>query len=131
MSSREARCSCGQLKITCEGEPVRVSICHCLACQRRTGSPFGQQARWPAENVKIEGLATTFVRMGDAGSTITFRFCSLCGSTVYYDIDAMPGVIAVPVGAFADPSFPAPTFSVYEARAHGWVKVPEAIEHMD
>lgn len=131
MSSRQAECSCGQLKVTCEGEPIRVSICHCLACQRRTGSPFGQQARWMAENVTVEGPATTFVRVGDEGCRITFRFCPTCGSTVYYDIDAMPGQIAVAVGAFAEPSFPAPVFSVYEARKHAWVTVPEGIEHMD
>ena len=52
-------------------------------------------------------------------------------STVFYEIDKMPGFIAVPVGAFADPSFPSPTFSMYEARRHGWVTVPDGIEHMD
>ncbi|HEX9905358.1 MAG TPA: aldehyde-activating protein, partial [Propylenella sp.] len=36
MSTRRASCSCGQLSVTCEGEPVRISMCHCLACQRRT-----------------------------------------------------------------------------------------------
>jgi hypothetical protein len=131
MSERRAHCSCGQLTVTCEGDPIRVSICHCLACQRRTGSPFGQQARWPVQRVKIAGSATSYARVGDAGSTITFRFCPSCGSTVYYDIDTAPGVVAVPVGAFADPSFPGPAFSVYEARKHGWLQVPENIEHMD
>lgn len=131
MSSRRAECSCGKLSVTCDGEPVRISICHCLACQRRTGSPFGQQARWPTENVTIEGPASRFVRVGDSGGTITFGFCPSCGSTVFYDIDRMPGLIAVPVGAFADPSFPPPAFSVYEARKHGWVAVPEEIEHVD
>jgi hypothetical protein len=43
----------------------------------------------------------------------------------------MPGMIAVPVGAFADPSFPPPVYSVYEARKHAWITVPEDIEHMD
>ena len=128
---RVAQCSCGQLKITCEGDPVRVSICHCLACQRRTGSPFGQRARWASEQVKVEGTATTFVRIGDDGMTITFRFCPHCGSTVYYAIEEMPGIVAVPVGAFADPTFPGPSFSVYEARKHAWVKVPDDIEHTD
>jgi hypothetical protein len=131
MSSRQARCTCGQLNVTCEGEPVRVSICHCLACQRRTGSPFGQQARWSAENVTIVGAATSYVRVGDAGSTITFRFCPTCGSTVFFEVDKMPGFIAVPVGAFADASFPSPTFSMYEARKHPWVKVPDDFEHLD
>jgi hypothetical protein len=131
MSTRRAQCSCGKLTVTCEGDPIRVSMCHCLACQRRTGSPFGQQARWSTEDVKVDGPSTTFVRVGDSGGTITFRFCPSCGATVYYEIDGMPGVVAVPVGAFADSSFPPPTCSIYEARKHAWVKVPEAIEHMD
>jgi len=33
-----AACNCGQLRLTCEGQPVRVSMCHCLECQRRTGA---------------------------------------------------------------------------------------------
>jgi hypothetical protein len=39
--------------------------------------------------------------------------------------------IAIPVGAFADPSFPHPTVSVYEERMHSWVQMPEHIEHME
>lgn len=129
-TQRVAQCSCGQLRAICTGEPVRVSICHCLGCQRRTGSPFSQQARWPAERVRLEGVATTFVRVGDEGGRGAFRFCATCGVTVYFEVDAMPGMIAVPVGAFADPAFPPPVASVYEERKHGWVQVPEAIEHM-
>ncbi len=131
MNSRHAQCTCGQLKVACNGDPVRVSICHCLACQRRTGSPFAQQARWPTANVKIEGAATTYVRIGDSGGTMTSRFCATCGATVYYEIDKMPGFIAVPVGVFADPAFPPPSVSIYEARKHGWVSVPEECEHLD
>jgi len=45
---------------------------------------------------------------------------------------AMPGVTAVPVGAFADPGFPSPVFSVHEARMHPWIAiVGEDIEHLD
>lgn len=39
--------------------------------------------------------------------------------------------IAIPVGAFADPAFPAPAFSVYEERMHRWVTMPADIECMD
>jgi len=42
--TRRASCNCGKLQIVCEGEPVRTGICHCLECQRRTGSVFGSQA---------------------------------------------------------------------------------------
>lgn len=127
-----AECRCGQLQAACEGEPVRISVCHCLACQRRTGSAFAVQARWPAGQVTVSGAAKTFERTGDEGSRVTYRFCPECGSTVAYELDTMPGVVAVPVGAFADPRFPAPKFSVYEERKHPWtVVLGEGVEHID
>jgi len=43
------------LQAKATGEPIRVSICHCLACQRRTGSVFGAQARFPQEAVTVSG----------------------------------------------------------------------------
>ena len=61
MATRRASCLCGQLTVEVEGDPVRVSICHCLGCQRRTGSVFGVQARWPREQVRIDGDATEYV----------------------------------------------------------------------
>ena len=126
---RTAACSCGSLTVACEGEPVRISMCHCLACQRRSGSVFAVQARWPVERVAIAGPSRAFVLTGDEGGKATFQFCPTCGATVYYEADGLPGMIAVPVGAFADPSFPPPQYSVYETRRHPWVGMPPDIEH--
>jgi hypothetical protein len=111
--------------VACEGEPVRVSVCHCLACQRRTGSVFAVQARFPHEKVTIEGASSEYVRIGDDGGRLVFRFCPSCAATVSYTIDQQPELIAVPVGAFADPTFPAPKVFVYGARRHPWVVMPE------
>src|SRR5215813_11930432 len=127
MTTRQACCSCGQLRLTTTGEPVRISNCHCLECQRRTGSVFGTQARFTRAQVTTEGRAAEYVRTGDSGNPLTFRFCPACGSTVYWTLSALPELIAVAVGAFADPGFPAPRVSVYEGRRHGWVAVPETI----
>src|SRR5215471_6098226 len=115
MTTRRASCNYGQLHVTCEGEPIRVSICHCLACQQRTGSAFGVQARFAKDRVNIEGRATTYQRVGDAGGQATFHFCPVCGSTLYWELDAIPGFVGVAVGAFADPVFPPPKVSIYEA----------------
>ena len=134
MPERTAACSCGQLIVKCIGEPVRVSICHCLACQRRTGSVFSEQARFKKEDIKeISGRSTLYVRIGDEGSAISFHFCPTCGSTVYYTIDNDPELFAIPVGAFADPKFQAPKRSVYESRKHGWINVPDGpdVVHLD
>jgi hypothetical protein len=111
---------------------VRVSICHCFACQKRTGSAFGVQARFPRDAVTIEGRASEYVRVGDSGGRVTFRFCPDCGATVYYEIADLPGFFGVPVGGFADTAFPPPRVSVYEARRHAWAEMPGLdVEHLD
>ncbi len=127
---RTAACRCGQLTAVCEGEPVRVSVCHCLACQARTGSAFAAQARWPDAQVTVSGRAKTWERIADSGRKAVYSFCPDCGSTVAYALEGWPGVTAVPLGAFADPAFPAPNFSVYEDRKHPWtVILGEAVDH--
>lgn len=109
-----------------DGDPIRVSICHCLACQRRTGSVFGVQARFAEEQVTVDGRHAEYVRVSDDGEERTFHFCPGCGSTVFYA--STSGMVAIPVGAFADPSFPSPVRSVWEERRHGWVVVPDGAE---
>jgi hypothetical protein len=103
-------------------------MCHCLACQRRTGSAFATQARFPSDRVHVAGRHNDYVRVSDEGEERTFRFCPDCGATVFYTTGDAPDLIAVPVGAFADPSFPPPTVSVYESRRHPWVALPAGIE---
>lgn len=126
--TREAACSCGQLRVSVEGDPVRISVCHCLACKRRTGSAFGYQARFPAEGFRVEGDYKEFVRLSDEGEERRLSFCPECGSTVFYTLASQPGVVAIPVGGFADPDFPPPWVSVYESRRHAWVQMPEGID---
>ena len=128
-TTRIASCSCGQLTATTTADPIRVSVCHCLACQRRTGSVFGAQARFPKESVEISGQSREYVRISDAGNRLIFSFCPDCGATVHYMIEGQDDRVAIPVGAFAEPTFPAPWFSVYENRKHPWVTMPDDVEH--
>lgn len=129
MAERVASCSCGRLTARVRGEPVRISVCHCLACQLRTGSVFGVQARFRKEDVTASGESRAYTREPDDGGTITFRFCPHCGATVYYETEGLEGYYGIPVGAFADPSFPAPKVTVYVERKHPWVLLPPEIEH--
>lgn len=128
MSVRTASCSCGQLQAEARGDPIRVSVCHCYACQRRTGSVFSAQASFTRESVVIRGDGKEFVRVGDEGGRFRFTFCPECGSTVFYGEEGDEQEIAIPVGAFADSRFPAPTVSVYEMRRHPWVSLPDYAE---
>ena len=123
MPGRTASCQCGQLRIELDGEPRAVGICHCLACQRRTGSVFAAIASFAAP-YRVTGTATEYVRVGDHGARFRFRFCPVCGSQVFHTEEGSVGRVSVAVGAFADPGFPSPRFSIYDSRRHRWVVLP-------
>lgn len=122
MSTRTARCACGQLSARCFGEPAKVSLCHCLQCQRRTGSAFGIAAFFPMEDVEVIGATSTWSRASDSGHAVTFQFCPTCGSTVLWRPSRLPQLVAVAAGAFGDPDFPAPEQAVYLHHRHRWLK---------
>ena len=124
-TTRIATCACGQLMVTCNGAPQFVSLCHCPACQRRTGSPYGAAAFFPRETVAISGTMTDFTRPSDSGFDVTHHLCPRCGSTVWWEPARAPHLVAVAVGAFADPAFPAPTQSVNDRHRHPWVVLPD------
>ena len=130
MATREASCHCGQLRLTAEGDPFVVSLCHCLDCQRRTGSAFGIQAGFKAEQIQIGGRFADFTRISDEADQKphAFHFCPECGSQVFYTEPLEPELIVVSVGGFADPSFPPPQESGYDHRKHEWVVLPDSIQ---
>jgi len=130
MNSRTASCSCGQLRIEVTGEPRVVGMCHCLACQRRTGSVFAALASFAAP-YKVSGTATEYVRVGDQGAAFRFRFCPVCGTTVFHTEEGEVDGVGVAVGAFADPNFPAPKYSIYDCRRHPWVQLPSGTTAFD
>lgn len=120
-TERLASCACGKLRVFCSGDPSKVSLCHCLACQKRTGSAFGIAAFFERERVRIEGAAKPFARESDSGFPVIFHFCPDCGATVFWEPQRKPDYIAVAVGAFADSDFPAPDQAVYQEHRHGWM----------
>lgn len=129
---RRAECRCGQLSATVLNEPVRISVCHCLDCQRRSGSAFAAQARFALADVAFAGQSREWSRVGESGERTAFHFCPECGTEVWYQGGGLPELIAIPIGTFVDPDFPAPFFSVFEERKQDWVAiVGDTVEHFD
>jgi hypothetical protein len=80
---------------------------------------------WPSrEQVIFAGNATSWMRTADSGNTLTFHFCPICGSTVYWENEGFSEYVAVAIGNFADPNFLAPTIAVWEESRHPWVSLP-------
>ncbi len=126
---KTAQCLCGKFKAIVNGEPKSVTVCHCGACQRRSGVPWTCNAFYPRSDVRLEGPYKVYVRDGQEGRKIRQHFCPECGTTVYSTGEKFPGMCMVVVGAFADPTFPPPTTSVFEESKHSWVNLPSDVEH--
>ena len=116
-----AHCCCGLLRAAAAGEPAMVAACHCTQCQRRIGSPFGVGTYFPKGQVRTAGPSKVYTRGSDSGREIEIHFCPDCGSSVFWYAEFVPDLIGIAVGAFADPSMPWPTISVWETTRHSWV----------
>jgi hypothetical protein len=126
---RVAECHCGQLKAITTGEPRSVYLCHCKACQRRSGSVVQWAAGWEKSQVRLEGETKVYARIADSGFEIRYYSCPTCGSTIFAEGDQTSEFCAIPAGCFAGFTLPAPTISVWENSMHSWLDVATVSEH--
>jgi hypothetical protein len=125
--TRIARCCCGALRAEATGEPSRLTVCHCIECQRRTGSAFGVGAYFPKDQVRTEGPSKIYVRGSDSGRKVELHFCPDCGTSVFWYTEFLPDYVGIGFGTFADP-LPWPTASVWEATRHPWVTFDHPVD---
>lgn len=103
-------------------------MCHCLECQRRTGSAFSVAVFYSRDSVRVAGGSPkTFERGSTSGYPVVFHFCERCGSNVWWEPARLPDVIGVALGAFGDPSFPQPEQSVWTEHKHSWLDLPDDV----
>jgi hypothetical protein len=127
LNHRIARCHCGALKLVCRGAPTKISMCHCLDCQRRTGSAFSIAVFFAQPQVAVMGTTRVYERPSASGFPVAFHFCETCGSNVYWLPARLPHLIGVAAGAFEDPLFPQPVQSVWGKDRHPWLSLPANI----
>jgi hypothetical protein len=127
--ARIAHCCCGSLRVEASSEPTFIAACHCQECQRRTGAPYSVGAFFEKTKVRAEGASKVYVRDGQEGRKLQMYFCPECGTTVYWEADRLRQHLGVAVGAFADPSFPPPTISIWERTRHPWIDFSLDLKH--
>jgi hypothetical protein len=128
---RVAHCHCGSLQAIVPGEPSLSYLCHCKACQQRTGAVTHFGAYFLKEQVRPEGPSKVYSRIADSGFAIHFYFCPVGGTSVYWDSEKRLEHLGVAVGCFADASLPAPTHSYWEESRHPRLGLPPHSEHLE
>lgn len=123
-----ARCACGQAAITVEGEPKIQGVCHCDDCKRRTGSAFGISSYFPTTRVvSTDGETRVYAfRNVQAEHDQARHFCARCGTTLYWHISALPALVGIAGGCFAQEGMSEPGYSANHDMKERWVGLPDA-----
>jgi hypothetical protein len=107
LAERNGGCVCGSIRFKATGEPLRVTLCHCTWCQRRTGTAFGTEVVFEEAQVAISGseVGRYRHRSDESGRWLDIEFCRRCGANLGFTLEAAPGLRTLPAGAFDDPSW--------------------------
>jgi hypothetical protein len=109
MAELTGGCVCGNIKITTQGQPYRIGICHCFECRKHHGALFYAAAVFPQEAVKIEGQTHHYEGR---------HFCPRCGSSVFAQSD---DEIEVHLGTFDDTDVFKPSYEGWTIRRESWL----------
>jgi hypothetical protein len=120
---------CGAHRYRVKGEPMRVSVCHCTFCQRRTGSVCGIAVFFAEENTEIRGddLATYEHTSAESNLKIRLQFCRRCGTTVSAKLERFPNGRVIFGGTFDDPNWFKIERHIWTRSAQRWMVFPKNI----
>lgn len=133
-TTHEGGCVCGAIRYRVTGDPLRVTVCHCLWCQRRTGTGFGIEAVFEPRQVTLSGAAPARYRhvSDESGRWLETEFCSRCGTSLGFTLEAVPGIRTIPAGTFDDPGWISadkfPFRHVYTRSHRDWSEIPVGLE---
>ena len=124
--TREGGCSCGAIRYRLSSDPLFVHCCHCLYCQRQTGSAFVINALIEADRVELLGDEPQPVPVprGPSGKQRIFR-CPRCQIAVFSTYTRAT-VRFVRAGTLDDPTSVEPDVHIYTRSKVPWVELPES-----
>ena len=125
MTELAGRCACGAVTYRMASPPMITHCCHCLDCQRQTGSAFVLNALIEADRVQVEGEVTVSRMPTDSGQPHDIIRCAQCGTALWSEYGAGPAVRFMRVGTLDDPTALPPDVHIYVRSKQPWVRLPE------
>jgi hypothetical protein len=123
----EGGCSCGAVRYRLTSEPMFVHCCHCLNCQRQTGSAFVVNLLIEADRVEVlRGEPEAVEVPRDDGSTQRIYRCPNCLIALFSEYSS-PEVRFVRAGTLDDPRGVEPDVHIFTKSKVDWVQLPESV----
>ena len=126
-AARAGGCSCGAVRYRLESEPLFVHCCHCLNCQRQTGSAFVINLLIEADRVELlAGEPQSVDVPRDDGSSQRIHRCPSCQVAVFSEY-GRPEILFVRGGTLDEPSGVEPDVHIYTRSKVPWVTLPDGV----
>ncbi len=126
-------CVCKKVRYSISGIPLRVTVCHCTWCQRRTGSAFGVELVFKLEQVNFfNETISTYRHVSDvSGRWLDQHFCNTCGTNIGLTLEAVPSIRSISVGSLDNQNWSEleglDCRHVYIRSARRWSVIPDDV----
>ncbi len=128
---REGGCSCGAVRYRLASDPLFTHCCHCLSCQRQTGSAFVINLLIEADRVELLAVAPQPVDVPrDDGSKQRIFRCPICQVAVFSQYGHL-GVQFVRGGTLDQPSSVVPDVHIFTRSKLPWITLPDSAPAFD
>ncbi len=120
-------CACGAVRYRLASAPMFVHCCHCLDCQRQTGSAFVLNALIEADRVEVAGTTHATRMPTDSGQPHDIHRCSLCEVAIWSEYGGRSSIRFMRAGTLDTPSALTPDVHIYTRSKVPWVVLPEGV----
>jgi hypothetical protein len=125
-------CLCGAIRYSVVGDPVAVSLCHCVNCQRNSGSAFSVNVIFPRNALTMHGSPAVYEDRGDTGEIVRRLFCGTCGTPLEsQSVFSAPICAVLKAGSFDNPAQFTPDSELYCISAMPWWTDGSERKHYD
>jgi hypothetical protein len=124
---REGGCACETVRYRLTSDPLFTHCCHCLNCQRQTGSAFVINLLIEADRVEMfAGVPQPIDVPRDDGSKQRIFRCPTCQVAVFSEY-GRPEVRFVRGGTLDQPSGVTPDVHIFTRTKLGWITLPDSV----
>tara|TARA_B100001173_G_scaffold79601_1_gene67958 strand:+ start:5095 stop:5517 length:423 start_codon:yes stop_codon:yes gene_type:complete len=121
-------CLCGKISYQFnKSEAISAHHCHCLDCQKSTGSGKATILLVPDSSLEIDGNLKFFTVQGSGGSHISRGFCENCGSPLISFVEENADIKFIKVGSINDSSWVNADSNFWSSTSNKWSPVDETI----
>lgn len=126
----EGGCLCGKVRFRTTQAPLRTIACHCIFCQRVTGSSYYAESMFPMNAVVLNGGAlSSYEHISDGSRKKVFvHFCPHCGTTVSLTFERWPEIRGISRGCYDDPNAVEVSSHIWTQSAQTGTALPEDVE---